>query len=154
MKSYEEYERECNKIKMENGKLLADFEKWLSDKNLSQRTKGRHLSNVEFYINDYLLYDDAIVPAEGPSRIGMFLGDWFIRKAMWAGKTSIKESAASLKQFYQYMLGRGNISKESFQRLKERISKEMPMWLETLERYDDPGIEDLEEVWKYEPEET
>jgi site-specific recombinase XerD len=148
MKSYEQYEKECKKIRMENEKLLVDFGKWLSDKNLSQKTIDKHRSNVDFYINEYLLYEDAIEAAEGADRIGMFLGYWFIRKAMWASKTSIKESAASLKQFYQFMLERGKLSKESFERLKERIREEMPEWLATLERYDDPDIEDPEEIWK------
>ncbi|OGP75983.1 MAG: recombinase [Deltaproteobacteria bacterium RBG_16_49_23] len=148
MKSYEQYEKECKKIRRENEKLLLDFGRWLLDKNLSQRTKNKHLSNVDFYINDYLLYEDAIKATDGSSRIGMFLGYWFIRKAMWASKTSIKESAASLKQFYQFMLERGKLSTESFDRLKERIKGDMPEWLATLERYDDPDIEDPEEIWK------
>jgi len=148
MKSYEQYEKECKKIRRENEKLLLDFGRWLLDKNLSQRTKNKHLSNVDFYINDYLLYEDAIKATDGSSRIGMFLGYWFIRKAMWASKTSIKESAASLKQFYQFMLERGKLSTESFDRLKERIKEDMPEWLATLERYDDPDIEDPEEIWK------
>lgn len=148
MKSYEQYEKECKIIRRENEKLLLDFGRWLLDKNLSQRTKNKHLSNVDFYINDYLLYEDAIKATDGSSRIGMFLGYWFIRKAMWASKTSIKESAASLKQFYQFMLERGKLSTESFDRLKERIKEDMPEWLATLERYDDPDIEDPEEIWK------
>ncbi|MBS3907204.1 MAG: hypothetical protein KGZ49_09235 [Syntrophaceae bacterium] len=148
MKSYEQYEKECKKIRRENEKLLLDFGRWLLDKNLSQRTKNKHLSNVDFYINDYLLYEDAIKATDGSSRIGMFLGYWFIRKAMWASKTSIKESAASLKQFYQFMFERGKLSTESFDRLKERIKEDMPEWLATLERYDDPDIEDPEEIWK------
>jgi site-specific recombinase XerD len=148
MKSYEQYEKECKKIRNENEKILIDFGKWLSDKNLSQKTKDKHRSNVDFYINEYLLYEDAIEAADGVSRIGMFLGYWFIRKAMWVSKTSIKESAASLKHFYQFMLERGKISEESLERLKERIRDDMPEWLATLERYDDPDIEDPEEIWK------
>ncbi|HKZ45082.1 MAG TPA: recombinase [archaeon] len=148
MKSYEQYEKECKKIRKENEKILIDFGKWLSDKNLSQKTKDKHCSNVDFYINEYLLYEDAIEAADGVSRIGMFLGYWFIRKAMWASKASIKESAASLKQFYQFMLERGRISEESLERLKERIKDDMPEWLATLERYDNPDIEDPEEIWK------
>ncbi len=148
MKSYEQYEEECKKIRKENEKLLIDFGKWLSDKNLSEKTTRKHLANVDFYINEYLLYEDVIEAADGVSGIGMFLGYWFIRKAMWASKTSIKESAASLKQFYQFMLEKGKIPKESFERLKERIKDDMPEWLATLERYDNPDIEDPEEIWK------
>jgi len=31
--------------------------------------------------------------------------------------------------------------------MKERIKEDMPEWLATMERYDDPNIEDMEEVW-------
>ena len=148
MKSYEQYEKECKKIRKENEKILIDFGKWLSDKNLSQKTKDKHCSNVDFYINEYLLYEDAIEAADGVSRIGMFLGYWFIRKAMWASKTAIKEGAASLKKFYQFMLERKMVSKESFEYLQKTIKEDMPGWIATMERYDDPDIEDPEEIWR------
>ena len=147
MDSYEQYEKECKRIRKDNEEILADFEKWLSDKKLSKNTIKNHYSNVDFYINDFLLYEDAIEAAGGTRKIGMFLGYWFIRKAMWANKAAIKENAASLKKFYQFMLEGGKITKESFEDLKETIKEEMPEWLATMERYDDPDIEDSEEIW-------
>jgi len=148
MKSYEQYERECKRIRKENENLSIVFGKGLSDKKLSKKTTGKHVSNVDFYINDFLLYEDAIEAADGVSNIGMFLGYWFIRKAMWASKTAIKENAASLKKFYQFMLEKKKISKESFEYLKETIKEDMPEWIATMERYDDPDIEDPEEIWR------
>ena len=57
-----------------------------------------------FYINECLCYDDPPqTAAEGVSGIKYFLGYWFIRKAMWAGPTSIRENAASLKKFCGYL---------------------------------------------------
>ena len=103
---------------------------------------------MDFYINEFLLYEDAIEAAEGVGSIGMFLGYWFIRKAMWASKTGIKESAASLTKFYQFMLETNKITKEAFEHLKYRIKNEMPEWLGRMERYDDPDIEDPEEIWR------
>jgi len=84
MKSYEQYEKECKRIRKENENLLIDFKKWLSGKKLSKKTIDKHVSNVDFYINDFLLYEDAIEAADGVSSMGMFLGYWFIRKAMWS----------------------------------------------------------------------
>jgi site-specific recombinase XerD len=77
----------------------------------------------------------------------MFLGYWFIKKAMWASKASIKSNAASLKKFYTYLYERGSIEKEDLASLKETIKEEMPEWIATLERYDDPSITDMGEVW-------
>jgi len=92
-------------------------------------------------------YEDAVEAANGAGDIGAFLGYWFIRKAMWASKTAIKENAASLKKFYQFMLEAGKISNQALEELKLMTKEEMPDWLATMERYDDPDIEDMEEVW-------
>lgn len=147
MTSYEQYEKDSKRIRKENENLLNYFKKWLSDKKLSKKTIDKHVSNVDFYINDFLLYEDTIEAADGVSNIGMFLGYWFIRKAMWASKAAIKENATSLKKFYEFMLEKKNISKESFEYLKETIKEDMPEWTATMERYDDPDIEDPEEIW-------
>ena len=148
MTSYEQYEKDCKRIREENESLLNDFKKWLSDKKLSKKTIDKHVSNVDFYINDFLLYEDAIEAADGVSSIGMFLGYWFIRKAMWASKSAIKQNATSLKKFYEFMLERRKIAKESFEYLKETIKEDIPEWTATMERYDDPDIEDPEEIWE------
>ena len=147
MKSYEQYEKECKKIRKENEALLSAFETWLSSKNLTGKTIDRHLSNVEFYINDFLLYEDAIKATDGMDEIGMFLGYWFIKKAMWSNKAAIKKNATSLKKFYQYLCEDGKITKDSLQDMKGRIEEDMPEWLATMERYDDPNIESMEGVW-------
>jgi len=149
MDSYEQYERDCKRIRELNAALLKEFESWLAEKNLSVKTIRKHISNVDFYINDFLLYGEAIEAADGVGNIGEFLGYWFIRKAMWASPTAIKENASSLKKFYQFMFEKGKISKESLDELKQTIKEDMPEWLATMERYDDPDIEDPEEIWKF-----
>ena len=72
---------------------------------------------------------------------------WFIRKAMWASPAAIKENASSLKIFYQFMQQSGKITKESLDELKQTIKEEMPEWIATVKRYDDPDIEDSEDIW-------
>lgn len=146
---YEKYEKECKRIRKENEKLISDFEKWLSAKALSSKTIEKHASNVDFYVNEFLLYEDAVEAKDGANEIGMFLGYWFIKKAMWANTTAIKENAASLKKFYHFMCEHGKISEEDFSALKESIKEDMPEWLATMARYDDPDIEDMEEVWGF-----
>jgi site-specific recombinase XerD len=77
----------------------------------------------------------------------MFLGYWFIKKAMWASKSSIKSNATSLTKFYTFLLYKGLIDQDDLNELKATIKEEMPEWLETLKRYDDPSNEDMEDVW-------
>ena len=148
-KEYEKYERACEKVKKENAKLLADFKQWLSETGLAEKTIGQHVGNVDFYVNEFLLNEDAVPAREGASSVSTFLGYWFIRKAMWASPTSIKQIAASLKKFYTFMQGQGKISADELQDLMKTINEEMPDWLATLERCDDPDITDMEDVWGF-----
>jgi hypothetical protein len=130
---YKKYEQACAKIKEDNAKLLASFEQWLLAKGLGKKSIKEHVKNADFYINTYLLYEEAISAKEGAWRISSFLGDWFIRKALWSSQTSIKENAASLKKFYTFMLEKGEIDADDLQELKEAIKEEMDEWLEAVD---------------------
>jgi len=146
MNDYDIYEDDCNKIRKNNKQLLSEFKKSLSSSGLSESTINNHVSNIDFYINDYLLSENAIEAKEGVNSVSMFLGYWFIKKAMWASQSSIKGNATSLKKFYSYLCEMGLVEKDDLDHLKERIKEGMPEWLSTLDRYDDPSIED---VWQY-----
>ena len=143
MDDYEKYEDDCKTIREANKVLLSDFEEWLKSSGLSKKTIDSHLSNIDFYVNEYLLYEDAAEAKDGIGAIGMFLGYWFIKKAMWASQSSIKANATSLNKFYAFMYEKGLIDKEDLVDLKDTIKEGMPEWLATLERYDDPSVEDV-----------
>jgi site-specific recombinase XerD len=148
--SYQEYELACQQEKERNSQLLEQFATWLKAKQLTQKTIDNHLTNVDFYINEFLLYESPITEAEeGITMLDMYFGYWFIKKAMWASASSMKSNAASLKKFYSFLHEQGLISKEALTDLKETIKENMSEWLATLSRYDDPDIEDMEEVWRY-----
>jgi site-specific recombinase XerD len=144
---YEQYERECERIRESNQKLLDDFAGWLQQKGLSSKTIRKHTENIDFYINEFLLYEDTEEPQDGVGQVDMFLGYWFIKKAMWATAASIKGNIASLKKFYKFLHERGLVSKEDLDLLETTIKENKSEWLETLDRYDDPGITDMGEVW-------
>jgi hypothetical protein len=143
----EKYEINCKKIRKENELLLDDFESWLLKKGLKEKTVYKHVANIDFYINEFLLYDHAMKAKDGACEIGMFLGYWFIRKAMWSSLVQIKGNAASLKKFYTFMYENGKVMKEDLDELKERVKDEMPEWIATMKRYDNLSITDMEEVW-------
>ena len=142
MNDYEEYENKCKTIRADNRKLLDDFRAWLQNKKLVDNTINNHVSNVDLYINEFLLYREACEAKNGYDSIGMFLGDWFIRKTMWASCANIKTNAASLKKFYTFMFEKGYISSENLEELKEMIKEEMLDWLEELKIYDNLSLED------------
>ncbi|MBA1446647.1 MAG: recombinase [Gammaproteobacteria bacterium] len=143
MDDYEKYEKECKKIRKSNKQLLSEFELSLKASGLSENTINNHVSNIDFYVNEYLLYEDAIEVKNGIDAVGMFLGYWFIKKAMWASQSSIKGNATSLKKFYSFMYEKGVIEKDDLDDLKETIKEGMQEWLATLDRYDDPSVEDV-----------
>jgi len=103
MDDYERYEEDCRKIRKANERLFNEFEVWLKSSGLSEKTINNHLSNIDFYVNEYLLYEDATEAKDGVDGVGMFLGYWFIKKAMWASQSSIKGNATTLKKFPDYL---------------------------------------------------
>lgn len=144
---YAKYEQECKKIRKENAQLLEAFETWLQKAKLSDKTIRKHVENIDFYINEFLLYEDAIEAKDGAGDVSMFLGYWFIKKAMWASPAHIKNNAASLKKFYTFLYEQGKIEQEELDDLKDMIKEGMPDWIATMKRYDDPSITDMGEVW-------
>lgn len=147
MKDYEQYEAACKRIRQQNEALLHDFAAWLRQQKLGDGTIKKHVENIDFYINHFLLYEDVREAHEGVSSVSLYLGYWFIKKAMWASAASIKGNAASLKKFYTFLHERSLVSAEELDQLKETIKEGMPDWLETLDRYDNPSITDMREVW-------
>lgn len=120
----------------ENNKLLDIFEEELRCAGLKQNTIKRHIINVDFYINTFLLREE---PLEIKSGCGImledFLGYFFIRKCMWSTPATIKTTAASIKKFYKCMLANGYIGKAEYEELCNTIKENMEEWQEDCERY-------------------
>lgn len=134
---YKEYEKECEKIKSDNEKYLEIFQAELTKMGLSPKTIRSHLSNVDFYINDFLLYEEPTPMNEGCGYVDRFLGDFFIRKCMWSTPATIKSTAASLKKFYKCMLEKGYVEKDDYRELCETIKDDMEYWVEDCRRFND-----------------
>ena len=139
--SYSDYEQKCNEIRIRNKIYLEELEKDLLRVGLKENTINRHLRNVYFYINTFLLREEALEMVNGTSSfyIDDFLGYFFIRKCMWSTPSTIKSNAASIKKFYKSMLQRGHIDKSDYRGLTEIIKDNMDTWLEDCEIYNDPS---------------
>ena len=134
---HDSHEVKQSEIQKANETHLAGFEKWLKRKGFSQKTINKHVSNVDFYINDYLCYYDLIDASQGYGHIHGFLGNWFIRKAAWASCAQIKSFAASIKKFYTFLLDESVVTHECLDCLCETIKEFMPEWLDNMRRYED-----------------
>lgn len=129
----EECEKKWNAVREENNRYLDLFAD--SIKGLSPKTVRTHMSNVDFYINEFLLRQGALGMAAGVEYIDSFLGDFFIRKCLWSTPTTIRSTAASIKKFYKCMLAHGFIAKGDYDRLCFVIKEEMDVWLEECATY-------------------
>ena len=141
-----DYDIQCQQIRQENAILLGEFSRWLKKAGLAAATIRSHCAKLDFYLNHFLLYADTLTPADGVGYVGEFLGDWFIHKAMWSNKATVKANATSLKKFYAFMAERELIKPEEFASLQQQIKDELPDWLDAIERYNDPDL-DIEDDW-------
>ncbi len=143
---YDQYERDCEKIREENDELLDDFAVWLQEKGRSAATINRHLSNIDLYVNYFLLEEQATPAADGYHSAGTYLAYWFIRKVS-ASDWAIRSNAASLKQFYGFMVERELAEPADLADLKAEIKRAIPRASGRVARYNDPSITDPAEVW-------
>lgn len=135
---YDQYLKECKKIKERNYLLLDLFKDDLIQSGLKDKTISRHLSNVEFYINEFLLYMDAYPMEEGLNMLGDYLGNFYIRKCLWSTPGNIKSTATSIKKFYKSMVDHGKVDKEDYYDLCSLINDSMDIWQMDCAIYNDP----------------
>lgn len=135
---YEKYEQECDKIRTINDNLLAIFEQDLLSSGLSKKTVNRHLSNIDFYINVFLLREEPLTMEQGIYKLDMFLGYFFIRKCAWSTPSSIRSTATSIKKFYKCMAENGKINADDYDYLCIEIKDNIKDWQFDCEMFNDP----------------
>lgn len=129
--------------KKRNEKFIKEFDEWLTNKGLSDKTIRNHVSNAHFYINNYLNYYEIIKMEDGMDEVYSFLNGWFIEKCMWATKNSIKEMSASIKKFYQCMSELGYVSIEDYKEMCSDIKENMEEFFSSLEDFDNGTYYDI-----------
>lgn len=139
----ENIERKIKENQTRNKKFIKEFEEWLKEKSLSDKTIKKHISNVDIFINDYLNYYDIETVEEGINSVYSFLNGWFIEKCMWATPYTTKEEAASIKKFYAYMSEKGYVEKEDYVSLCRILKDNMDEILDTLEAFDNGTYYDM-----------
>ena len=139
---YDDYESTCERIRQDNEQLLDEFAASLRSQRLALRTIKAHRDNVEFFINEFLLRENARRPTDGMSEVDAYLGDWFIRKATWSIPRTIKSNATSLYKFYAYLALSGKVAPTDLVELKETIAVRLPEWQAMCERYNDLDVDD------------
>ena len=132
----EDYELELEENNKRNKKFIKNFEKWLNAQNLGKKTIRKHVNNIDLFINDYVNYYEVTKMEDGIGKVYSFLNDWFIRKCAWASVTSIKETAASIKKFYQCMSEEGYVSSDDYKFLCRMIKDNMDNFIDSFMEYE------------------
>lgn len=130
-----DYEEAVELVKKRNEKYLDIFLEELKSKGITPKTIENHMSNVEFYINDYLCHYDAQDLEKGLNSLDDFFGYFFIKKCAWSTPSSIKSTAASLKKFYKCMAEHGFIDMDDYRDFAEEIKDNMAFWQETCDAW-------------------
>lgn len=132
---YEQHEKDQKAAEKHNNLVIADFRKYLENKSLKSTTVNKHVYNIRFYANYYLLRYEIIPVEEGALNIGYFLGDFFIRKAMWSRPSAVKGNISSFKKFYTFLNEIKMLSNEDLREMKQLIREEKDDWMEASEAY-------------------
>ena len=130
--TFEEYDRACETVRKENEEYLKLFEADLTEKGLSPKTIKNHISNVDLFINDFLLREDAQPIETGIDNLDPFFY-FYIHKCMWSTPASVRSMAAGLKKFYKCMAEHEKIKVDDYVEICEEIKERLSVWVEECE---------------------
>lgn len=134
--SFDEWEEQREVVLANNEKLLAAFEDYLLQaKKLGQKAVNRHLVNLDFYINIFLVNYQQETPLNSERSAVIFLSDFLVRKDLTSSPTSLKQNGSSLRKFYAFLYEAGEISKKAFNQFKEDIKLGVEEGLEEWEDF-------------------
>lgn len=107
-------------ILQQNSSYLNLFEADLH--GLAHKTIKRHLQNMDFFLNTYLLFDEAhpLNMEEGVNSIDDFIGYFLDEKTYFADSTK-RSFVASLRKFYKSMAAHGKITPEQYEDIVESL---------------------------------
>ena len=107
-------------ILQQNSSYLHLFE--LDLHGLAPKTIKRHLQNVDFFLNTYLLFDEAnpLSMQDGVNAIDDFLG-YFLEEKTYFTDSTKRSFVTSLRKFYKSMAKHGKITPEQYDDVVESL---------------------------------
>ena len=127
--NYQEYEKQCKLIVKDNSHLLNEFTEHMRTLVSTEEVVQEHVSNIEFFINTYLLREEPIHAKNGITFISPFLSYFFPSKCGWSSVKTLKRYIASFKRFYKFMLFTNRIEESAYDSLSSLIKEEKDEWL-------------------------
>lgn len=116
-----DYENQCKVICKQNSSYLNIFEADLQ--GLAPKNIKCHLQNVDFFLNTYLLFDEAnqLSMQDGVNAIDDFLG-YFLEEKTYFTDSTKRSFVTSLRKFYKSMLAHGKITPEQYEDVVESLN--------------------------------
>lgn len=130
-----DYDIELQKKIKYNEELLNDFGVKLDEEGLSLKTIRKHLMNISFFGDDFVLAQYEETLDKSMVHVDSFMSDWFVRKAMWSNENTIKENCVSFNRFYKFLYEENKISRESYLYIKDLIKNHKAYWIENVNEY-------------------
>ena len=81
----------------------------------------------ELYLIDYLLNYEGSGVESATSSVGIFLGHFYIQKC--AFDISIPDAVNQLNQFFDYLVQRGYMDADSFEKAKKEMNENEAKWI-------------------------
>lgn len=118
-------------IQAANAPILAQFQHWLEQSGVTQKTIKNHTDNIALFA-EYLVYYDTPLKRLDQAHshdVYRFLSNWFPRKAVWVTETTMKTFFASFKKFFQWMETAGYVSPETVADVRTRLKEDRDEFL-------------------------
>lgn len=107
-------------LHQQNSSYLHLFESDLH--GLAPKTIKRHLQNMDFFLNTYLVFDESnpLSMQDGVNSIDGFLG-YFLEEKTYFTDSTKRSFVASLRKFYKSMVAHGKITPEQYEDVVESL---------------------------------
>ncbi len=115
--------------RISNFYALQTFESYLREYNLSDKEIENHLSNIDLFINDYLLRYEVIAFHNGIHTVGEYLTEWLTENFYGVNKKDIEIYIESFIKFYTHNVNGGYLEKDDMIELYQIINDEVRPWL-------------------------
>lgn len=125
-------QKKYERIGKENKEYLRLFEASLQ--KLSKETIQRHVSNIDLFLNDFLMERELKDMQEGIFEICSFIDEFMICKCT-SSPSSIRSMSASIKKFYKCMKENGYVSEMNYDDLCEVIKEYIDEWIDDCRAY-------------------
>ena len=104
------------------------FARYLCTCGLSENTVRKHVDNISFFLNTYVLGRENECLENSHTCVAGFMGTFFIYKCMWATPAAIDGYCASFKKFYDFAEHKGLVGPGSTAQVVETIKECKADW--------------------------